>query len=139
MSHSHHPSSGGSPESIDAGHELTDVKVAPLLQFGVMMAVVVAVTMWGVYKMQLGLESYFSARERVAHPMQSAGFAPAGPKLQVNEARDLAEYKAAQDGVTSGDAAYAWIDEKEGIVRIPIPLAMELVLEQGLPHRKQDK
>ena len=139
MSHAHHPSSGGSPESISAGHELTDVKVAPLLQFGVMLAVIVALTMWGMFKAHAWMEGYFAAHERPVHPMQTSGSAPAGPKLQTNEAKDYAAFKAGVEGQTTGDQAYAWIDRPADVVRVPIARAMVLVLQQGLPHRTTDK
>jgi len=137
MSHAHHSSSGGSPESISAGHELTDVKVAPLLQFGVLLTVVVTVTMWGMLEAHHWMEKFFAAREDAPHPMQVAGFAPAGPKLQVNEARDYTEFKQGQTVQTNGDSAYAWIDQPADVVRVPISRAMELVLKEGLPHRKE--
>ncbi|HTF88496.1 MAG TPA: hypothetical protein VK843_08805 [Planctomycetota bacterium] len=139
MSHSTHPSSGGSPESIAAGHELTDVKVAPLLQFGVMMTVVVVVTMWGVYKGHVWMEKFFSARENAPHPMQSAGSAPVGPKLLVNEAKYLAEFQTGLVHKTTGDGAYMWIDRPQDVVQVPISRAMELVLQEGLPHRPAEK
>jgi hypothetical protein len=139
MSHSHHPSTGGSPESISAGHELTDVKVAPLLQFGLMMAVVVALTMWSMFKAHAWMEGFFAARANAPHPMQSSGSAPAGPKLQVHEAKDFAEFKHNQTTQTTGEQAYAWIDRPADVVRVPISRAMELVLQQGLPHRTKDK
>ena len=139
MGHSHQPSSGGSPESIRAGHELTDVKISPLLQFAVMMAVVVALTMWGTFKMFDLMEWYFAEHSTVTHPMQSAGGAPAGPLLQANEAKDYQRFKAEQLSQTQGDSAYAWIDRPTGVVRVPIELATQLVLAQGLPYRAGDK
>ena len=138
MAHSNHPSAGGSAESLQAGHELTDVKVGPLLQFGAMMAVVVAVTMWGVLKMHHGLEAYWASHEEPAHPMQSSGAAPAGPRLLVNEAKYYGDFKGELDGRIDGDSAYAWIDQPADVVRVPIARAMELVLKEGLPHRPAD-
>lgn len=139
MGHSHQPSSGGSPESIRAGHELTDVKIAPLLQFGVMLAIVAALTMWGMFKMYDAMEAYFAARAPTAHPMASSGGAPTGPLLQANEITDYRAYAASQASQVSGDSAYSWIDQPAGIVRVPLERARELVLQQGLPHRATDK
>ncbi len=139
MSHAPHPSSGGSPESIRAGHELTDVKVAPLLQFGLMLVVIVTATMWGMLKAHAWMESYFASRANAVHPMQSSGSAPAGPKLLVNEAKNLAEFRHSIEIQTTGDEAYGWIDRPADVVRVPISRAMELVLQQGLPHRTTDK
>ena len=33
--------------------------------------------------------------------------------------------------------SYGWIDEKKGVVRIPIERAMELTAQRGLPVRKR--
>lgn len=139
MGHSHHPSSGGSPESIKAGHELTDVKVGPLLQFGVMMTVVVTLTMWGSLKFHTALEAYFATSADVRHPMQDGAAVPAGPRLQTSEAKDYAAFKAEITKQVEGDSAYAWVDRPADVVRVPIARAMELVLQQGLPHRPATK
>ncbi len=122
-----------------AGHELTDVKVAPLLQFGVMLAVIVVLTMWGMLKAHDAMEAYFARSSAPAHPMQSSGGAPVGPRLQVNEARDYKIFRDAQQAQTVGDSAYAWIDQPADVVQVPIDRAMELVLQQGLPHRPTSK
>jgi len=139
MGHSHQPSSGGSPESIRAGHELTDVKIAPLLQFAVMLAIVAALTMWGTVKMMEAMETFFAGREARAHPMQSSGGAPAGPLLQTDELADYKRYQAEKALGVSGDSAYTWVDKPAGIVRVPLDRARELVLQQGLPHRAPEK
>lgn len=139
MGHSHQPSSGGSPESIRAGHELTDVKIAPLLQFAVMLTIVAALTMWGTLKMLDGLEYFFAGRATLAHPMQTSGGAPAGPLLQANEVKDFQAFKASQASQVSGDTAYGWVDRPAGVVRVPIQRAQELVLQEGLPHRAANK
>ena len=139
MGHSHHPSSGGSPESIKAGHELTDVKVGPLLQFAVMLTVIVALTMWGTLKFHRALDAYFISSADQRHPMQDGPAVPAGPRLQVSEAKDYAEFKAAITKEVEGDSAYAWVDRPADVVRVPISRAMELVLQQGLPHRPAAK
>lgn len=139
MGHSHLPSSGGSPESIRAGHELTDVKVAPLLQFAVMLTVIVALTMWGSLKMLHAMETYLGGSSDVRHPMQEGIAVPAGPRLQTNEARDLGLFTDSIEKQIHGDSAYGWVDRPTDVVRVPIERAMELVLEQGLPHRPAAK
>lgn len=139
MSHAHHPSSGGSPESIAAGHELTDVKIAPLLQFAVLLTVVVVVTMWGMYEAHLWMDKYFAEHGNLPHPMQVSGAAPAGPRLQVNESKDYQSFQHGQTIQTTGESAYAWIDQPADVVRVPLSRAMELVLKEGLPHRTQGK
>lgn len=136
MGHSHHPSSGGSPESVRAGHELTDVKIAPLLQFGIMLAVVAAVTMWAMMKLHVGMDEFIDQRSPPAHPMQVGGASAPGPQLQANELADYRRYAAEQAARVS---QYAWIDRQADVVRVPVDAAMEMVLQEGLPHRPSDK
>ncbi len=139
MGHSHHPSSGGSPESIKAGHELTDVKVGPLLQFAVMLTVIVTLTMWGSLKFHTALDAYFATSADLRHPMQDGDAVPAGPRLQVDELKEYAVFRGEIQKQVEGDSAYAWVDRPADVVRVPIARAMELVLQQGLPHRPAAK
>lgn len=136
MGHSQQPSSGGSPDSINAGHELTDVKIWPLVQFGIILALASAGSMWLVLELHQGMETFFDERAAVPHPMQSTGGAPAGPLLQQDEAKDYRAYEATQAGAVSG---YVWIDKETDVVRVPIERAKELVLQESLPHRTTDK
>jgi hypothetical protein len=47
---------------------------------------------------------------------------------------DLEEMRAAEDKVLHN---YAWLDQANGIVRIPIDHAIDLVAQRGLPARKE--
>ena len=47
---------------------------------------------------------------------------------------DLQEMRAAEDKVLHN---YAWLDQANGIVRIPIDHAMDLLALRGLPTRKE--
>lgn len=53
------------------------------------------------------------------------------PRLQASPARDRALLEARAEIILNG---YGWIDEEQGIVRIPIERAMELLLARGLEH-----
>jgi hypothetical protein len=54
------------------------------------------------------------------------------PHLQLSPPADMAAFRAGEEGALTN---YAWIDRTNGIVRIPIERAMELLLERGLPVR----
>jgi hypothetical protein len=56
------------------------------------------------------------------------------PKLQVNPRADLKTLRAEEDQILNN---YAWKDQASGAVRIPIERAKELILERGLPARKE--
>ena len=52
----------------------------------------------------------------------------AKPRLQTNDAGDLARLQAEQRGRLGG---YAWVDREKGIVAIPIEEAMKRVVARG--------
>jgi hypothetical protein len=56
------------------------------------------------------------------------------PQLEIDERTQL-------DGIRTEEAdilsTYGWVDQKAGIVRIPIDRAMDLIAQRGLPVRQQ--
>jgi hypothetical protein len=50
------------------------------------------------------------------------------PRLQINDAADLAKFQKEQRAELNG---YAWIDRDRGIIRIPIERAMALIAAKG--------
>ena len=147
------------------GHELTDINIRGVLAFGFVLfvaAVVIHVVLWGLY---VGLDRYgekfapeVSTQGERAYEKADA-LAGKGkreesaaqlaekqqelmhrlvttfptPRLQDDDVRDMSEMHAAEDKYLKG---YAWTDQANGRVRIPIDRAMELLVERGLPTRK---
>lgn len=58
------------------------------------------------------------------------------PHLQIAPEVDLAKLRHAQETELN---TYGWIDRTNGVVRIPISRAMDLLLQRGLPVRSQNK
>lgn len=58
---------------------------------------------------------------------------PPLPRLQVQPAQDLEQYKYEQQRTLE---TYGWVDKRMGVVRIPIDRAMDLLLQRGLPARQ---
>lgn len=54
------------------------------------------------------------------------------PALQVNGAADLKVFLAQQKETLS---TYGWVNRSQGIVRVPISQAIDMVLKKGLPSR----
>jgi len=88
----------------------------------------------------LGIFQYLLHREggipasRIESPAQDARQLPPEPRLEEVPAIDLQEMRAAEDQVLHN---YKWLDQPNGIVRIPIDRAMELIAQRGLPARKE--
>ena len=58
---------------------------------------------------------------------------PAGlPQLQAHPAEDLQVYLKHEQEILD---SYGWVNRKNGIVRIPIQRAMNILLQKGLPAR----
>jgi len=69
-----------------------------------------------------------------ASPFENVRALPPRPVLQVTPARDLHQYLDQQKAVLN---SYGWVDQKAGVVRIPIDRAMDLLLQKGLPVRTE--
>ena len=57
---------------------------------------------------------------------------PPEPRLQTNPREDLRDFRAKEDELLG---SYGWVDQRGGIVRIPIGDAMKLTVQRGLPAR----
>jgi hypothetical protein len=55
---------------------------------------------------------------------------PPAPNLQVTPASDLDQLRAEEDLRLN---TFDWVDKEQGVVRIPVQTAMEVVVKQGLP------
>jgi len=70
---------------------------------------------------------YFEMREDTNHPEEShidAGSLPPEPRLQDHAVQDLRQMRAAEDQILN---SYQWVDQKKGVVRIPIDRAIDLL------------
>ncbi len=56
------------------------------------------------------------------------------PRLEEDERVELQDLRGPNDEQL---ATYGWVDEKSGVVHIPIERAMELIAQRGLPVRPQ--
>lgn len=56
------------------------------------------------------------------------------PHLQLSPSEDLKTFRYREETELN---TYGWIDHTNGVVRIPISRAMDLLLERGLPVRSQ--
>jgi hypothetical protein len=54
------------------------------------------------------------------------------PHLQLSPPTDLAAFRAQEERALTN---YGWLDRSNGVVRIPIERAMELLVQRGLPVR----
>jgi hypothetical protein len=121
---SDHPSGG-------VGYEKRDASIRGLLLFGLGLAVLLALTFFGM-KWTLDFLSAKSPLGPPAAPFENARVLPPSPRLQANPHIDLRTYCEQQLSVLN---SYGWVDQPNGVVHIPIDQAMDLLLKQGFPTR----
>jgi hypothetical protein len=115
------------------GYERSDASVRGLLVFALALAVTVALSVVAMY----GLFNVFGKTQSLgppASPFESPDVRvlPPAPKLQPQPRVDLRDYREQQQQALD---SYGWVDQHNGVVRIPIARAMDLLLERGLPAR----
>lgn len=135
--------SAGAQES----YEHQDLQPSGILYFIVSLSLVTIVCMFGL----VGFYHYLDRRERATqepvNPLvkqvpEDTRSIPAGypqtafpnPRLEVDERNQLNGFLTKQDDALY---SYGWVDEKAGIVRIPINRAMDLLVQRGLPVLSQ--
>jgi len=127
------PSGSEGRRAFGQRYELRDVSVS---FFGMVVLGLLLLTLLGM-AVSLWFFNFEAQRTRVADvpPPPLAETLPAEPpqpRLQEVPAADLQKLEKEERDVLEN---YAWIDEKSGIVRIPIDRAIELLAERGLPAR----
>ncbi len=123
----HRPSGETTPKS----HETVDANVRSLVRWGLG---VFALLASGLI-ISIVVFHYFVTHQSLgppASPFENVRALPSRPILQVTPARDLHQYLDQQNAVLN---SYGWVDQKAGVVRIPINRAMDLLLQKGLPVR----
>jgi hypothetical protein len=116
------------------GHEAGDVRVRPLL---VSLALLAAGCTGALLLMRWTFDLFEAAaraKDRPGHPLAEEHQRPPGPRLQADPQAENAAWEAQQrEALTS----YGWLDRDGGLVRLPVERALELVLQEGLPARKE--
>ena len=120
-----------SVEMTAKAYETADANVRSLVWWGIGVFALLA----GGVIVSAVVFHYFVAHQTLgppASPFENVRALPPSPTLQVTPARDLRQYLDSQDTALN---SYGWVDQKAGVVRIPIDHAMDLLLQKGLPFR----
>jgi hypothetical protein len=122
MASEHHPA---------GRHEMTDANISALVKFGIGLALMLVAIMVAM----VWMFDYFSTSQKLgppASPFAESRQLPPGPRLQVHPAVDLKNLLRDENEKLN---SYGWVDKQDGIARIPIDRAMDLLLKNGLPVR----
>jgi len=74
------------------------------------------------------LVKQMEANTRIVSPEEITKFPQ--PRLERNERIEINDFRLKEEQTLN---SYGWVDEKAGVVRIPIERAMQLVAQRGLP------
>lgn len=100
--------------------------------------VLVAFVLWGLYHF---MERYEAAHQPAQNPLvqpsvETRQVSPDAilkfpqPRLENSERSELNDFRLKEEDTLD---SYGWVDQKTGVVRIPIERAMQLIVQQGLP------
>lgn len=112
------------------GYETRDAHVGGAFGFLVALGIVLVVAAllcWGMFR-------FFSAHvmDQAASDSPFAGTRqlPLGPQLQVNPREDWLSFRQEQEQALE---SFAWQNRAAGTVRVPIEVAMDLLVKKGVP------
>jgi len=121
------PDKHTTPET-SRGYETRDANVAMLLAATAGLALIV-VASFILMRMMFGLlDTRNVAAGRSEWPLLEKNPLPPAPRLRVDVPRQLRELRAEEDRILT---TYAWVDEAQGIARIPIDLAMAIMAAEN--------
>jgi hypothetical protein len=117
-------------------HETREAVPRYILYF----AAAVAVTVTAGFLVSWGVLVYFRNHPNYPSPesAMSGGRVlppPGAPRLQTHPDTDLQVYLKHERAILD---TYGWIDRRNGVVRIPIQRAMNILLQNGLPARNSE-
>lgn len=129
-------------DNADKGFEPQDLSPHGVYAFLAGLAVtgvLVALVLWGLYRF---MDRYERSQQPPQNPLvQPSTAAPRQvpaeailkfpqPRLEKNERLEINDFLLKEENTLD---SYGWVDQKAGVVRIPIERAMQLIAQQGLP------
>jgi hypothetical protein len=126
----------------EEGYERQDLTAQSVFAFLISLiagGVVVYFIIWGLYHFmdarqrarqpeQSPLVKQLDTDTRIVSPDEITKFPQ--PRLERNERIEINDFRLKEEQTLN---SYGWVDEKSGVVRIPIERAMELIAQRGLP------
>lgn len=114
------------------GYEKSDASPRGLLYFVLVMAAILAATSLSLIWLFKHFERAENPGSFVAAPFAGTQTLPPPPRIQPLPGVDMQTYYQSQQNLLN---TYGWADKQNGLVRLPIDRAMELLLQRGLPVR----
>jgi len=112
-----------------AGHERSEISV----RFIVVSLAVLLVGTFLAALLVVGIFQFFSHTyqpQEAARQAQAQAQLPPEPRVEVEPWQQLQTVRSREDHILK---SYAWVDQKQGVVRIPIDQAIDELATKGLP------
>lgn len=129
------------------GYEHQDLQASSIIYFLLTLVVATAICVFALR----GFYDYLDHREKASQPAvnplvtnvpaDTRHIAPGYPQTAFPDPRLEEDERGQLNGIRMKEErtlySYGWVDERAGIVRIPIERAMDLIAQRGLPVRGQ--
>lgn len=128
MTEAQHPKPSSKEESaLDS-----ELNIRFLVWSTVGLLVILAIAVVAVWFLGFGIKDRLVAADPPppALPEARIEHRPPAPNLQVDPRQQLLDLRADEERVLT---SYGWVDQTNGLTRVPIERAMEMLVEQGLP------
>jgi hypothetical protein len=133
--------------SSNGGFERQDLAPRGILYFLLALGIATVLSLFGLR----GLFEYLDHRSKMSQPevnplvtnipTDTRHVAPGYPQSTFPNPRLEEDERGQLNGIRLNEEktlySYDWVDEKSGVVRIPIERAMDLIVQRGLPVRTQ--
>jgi hypothetical protein len=118
------------------GHEVGDVSIRALITAAVGLIALCLVVMFILAEMMQG----YARRDKQLESLRPALFSDTeglypGPNLQDNPTAEMIKMRTDE---RRSLGTYGWVDRNDGVARIPIERAMDLLVAKGLPARDRN-
>jgi hypothetical protein len=125
----HRPGETHTPDAVQYDRDLSIRGVVWTALWLALGTIAVLILMWWLF---VGLDRLERAADPPPPPLREARarHLPPEPRLQSTPDRDMLELRAAEDRLIERPS---WIDQKQGTVRLPIDLAIDVLARRGLP------
>jgi hypothetical protein len=126
--------SSATPKTTETAHELSDLNPKNIAVFGVILAVTLIVVLVITYALFRHFHNVEMRNQIAPSPLSYTPKPPPEPHLSVNPGQSLKTARAAEESILN---SYDWVNREQGLVRIPISRALEILAERGLPARRE--
>ena len=131
----HHPEDHPAPDPHRHQEFDGEVRPGPILAIVSGLVVVIIISMILMWWLSGSLKGKSEGLDPTPSPIPAASERrlPPGPRLQSSPEAELIEMNREYDLLLSN---YGWVDKRNGIARIPVERAIELLAERGLPSSR---